>query len=484
MQKINCFIVHHDKNSTCQTVTDLKKLPLIDKIYLLCPTSPSEEIPDADGIIIGKTGSTSIIKTISDYSTADYSLIYIGAERLETGLYMFERLMSVASDTQAGLVYADYYESEGGVRKQHPVIDYCKGSVRDDFEFGPLLFFHAKALREAVSITDEEYTNAALYDLRLKISRKYQIIHLGEYLYTTIKNKNQSSDNKHFNYVDPKNREVQREMEKVFTEHLKHIGAYLPERKLTVNLEEGSFPVEASVIIPVHNRERTIEDAIRSVITQKTSFPFNLIIVNNHSTDATTRIIEKYDRDKLIHIRPERKDLGIGGCWNVGVHHPECGRFAIQLDSDDIYSDEFTLQKIVDTFHKEQCAMVIGSYRITNFNLETLPPGVIDHREWTPENGHNNALRINGLGAPRAFFTPLLRRLNLPNTSYGEDYCIALRICREYRIARIYEILYLCRRWEGNSDAALNISKANTYNIYKDKIRMWELEARINMNNE
>ena len=291
------------------------------------------------------------------------------------------------------------------------------------------------------------------------------------------------SGEKMFDYVDPKNRSVQIEMEAACTDHLKMIGGYLPPHFKPVRFDEQTFQTEASVIIPVRNRVRTIEDAIRSVLRQEASFPFNLIIIDNHSTDGTSERIQTIAATdpRIIHIQPERDDLGIGGCWNIGIHHSACGKFAIQLDSDDVYSDEHTLRKIVEAFYEQRCAMVVGTYRMTDFDMRTIPPGIIDHKEWTPENGRNNALRINGLGAPRAFYTPLLRKLNLPNTSYGEDYALGLRISREYPIGRIYDVLYLCRRWEDNSDASLDVVKMNNHNIYKDKIRTWELEARLNM---
>ena len=321
--------------------------------------------------------------------------------------------------------------------------------------------------------------------MRLHLSEKGSLIHVNEFLYRAEEHDWRKSGDKIFDYVDPRNRAVQLEMEQVCTEYLKRIGAYLKPEFKTIDFSEESFPVEASVIIPVRNRVRTIEDAIRSVLNQQTNFPFNLIVIDNHSTDGTTEAIERYQSDpRLIHLIPQRTDLGIGGCWNEGIHHPQCGKFAVQLDSDDLYSSESTLQQIVDAFYQQQCAMVVGTYRMTNFKLEEISPGVIDHKEWTPENGRNNTLRINGLGAPRAFYTPLIRRINFPNTSYGEDYAVGLRICREYQIGRIYDVLYLCRRWEDNSDAMLSREKMNQYNVYKDRIRTWELEARIQQNRQ
>ena len=309
---------------------------------------------------------------------------------------------------------------------------------------------------------------------------------MSEFLYTEVEHDLRKSGEKQFDYVDPRNRAVQVEMEAACTAHLKRIGAYLAPVFEPIAFSEEAFEVEASVIIPVRNRVRTIEDAIRSVLMQQCAFPFNIIVIDNHSTDGTTeRVAALAQEDKrIIHLIPERDDLGIGGCWNLGVHHPACGRFVVQLDSDDVYSDADTLRKVVEAFYEQQCAMVVGTYMMTNFQMEMIQPGIIDHKEWTPGNGRNNALRINGLGAPRAFYTPLLRQMNLPNTSYGEDYALGLRMSRHYQIGRIYDVLYLCRRWEDNSDASLDVVKMNQHNLYKDKIRTWELEARINRNKQ
>lgn len=396
-----------------------------------------------------------------------------------------ERMCDYLSAPQCSMVYADHYKTIKGERTPHPVIDYQLGSVRDDFDFGSLLMFRTDYLKRAINEieAEKEYQHSALYALRLALSRYGELTHIREFLYTETEIDLRKSGEKQFDYVDPRNRQVQIEREEVFTRHLKKIGAYLKPGMMTVDLKEGEFSHEASIIIPVRNRARTINDAIRSVLEQETSFPFNLIIIDNHSTDGTSEIIEQYKNDnRVIHLIPERTDLGIGGCWNLGINHPQCGRFAIQLDSDDLYSSPHTVQTIVDKFYKEQCAMVIGSYRMTDFTLQTLPPGVIDHKEWTDENGHNNALRINGLGAPRAFFTPLLRKIRVPNTSYGEDYALGLAFSRQYRIGRIYDVLYLCRRWEGNSDAALSIEKINQNNNYKDSLRKLEIKLRQAMN--
>lgn len=425
------------------------------------------------------------MERIAEIVNTRYVLLQITDEDIELGPFAPERFYTIAEMTQAGLVYADYREEKEDKFIPHPLIDYQEGSLRNDFDFGKLLFIRTSALKKAIRQATGDYQHAGLYDVRLNISRSYPIVHINEYLYTAKEKDTRSSGQKMFDYVDPRNQEAQKEMEQACTAHLKAIGAYLKPEFLKVDFTEENFPVEASVIIPVRNRVKTIEDAIRSVLHQKTSFAFNLIIIDNHSTDGTSECIQKYANGvQVIHLRPERTDLGIGGCWDLGVNHPECGKFAIQLDSDDVYSDTSALQKIVDAFYTQRCGMVIGSYRMTNFQMEEIPPGIIDHKEWTPDNGRNNALRINGLGAPRAFYTPLIRRIHFPNTSYGEDYAVGLRISRDYQIGRIYDVLYLCRRWEDNSDATLSIEQTNRNNLYKDRLRTWELKARILKNKE
>lgn len=432
--------------------------------------------------VVEKICSTAKLREIAQQVASDFVVLNTQNTRIEMGMYAEERVLNIAADTNAVMLYADHYRVAGDERKAFPVIDYQFGSLRDDFDFGALLFFRADAFKQAVAAMDCDYRFGALYDLRLRISQLGEIVHINEYLYTAIEEDARKSGEKIFDYVDPKNREVQIEMEQVCTEHLKRIGGYLKPEFKEIRFGDTSFEYEASVIIPVFNRIRTIEDAIRSVLSQKADFKFNLIVVDNHSTDGTTDVIRKYaDDPRLIHIIPERRDLGIGGCWNLGIHHPQCGKFAVQLDSDDIYADENTLTKVVAAFYEQNCAMVVGTYMMTNFNMEMIAPGIIDHKEWTPENGRNNALRINGLGAPRAFYTPLLREVKLPNTSYGEDYALGLRFSREYQIGRIYDVIYHCRRWDGNSDAALDVVKMNGHNTYKDRIRTWELQARINM---
>lgn len=484
MTRINCFIPYSDYEATRQTVDQLGQSPVVNKIYLLANNSHPRSLPPAYILQSEKGWSTDTLRRIAGYASSDYALIYTKTGSLIPGMAALERLIAIADDTQAGMLYSDYYTLKEAKRMSHPVIDYQKGSLRDDFDFGPLLLYRSEALKEAVSSMDVDYHFAGLYDLRLKVSQQYALVHINEYLYTAAEMDSRQSGERIFDYVDPKNRAVQIEMEAACTDHLKMIGGYLPPRFRTVGLDTSAFPVEASVIIPVRNRVRTIADAIQSVFRQKTAFPFNLIVIDNHSTDGTTEKIGTFATDeRLIVLCPERTDLGIGGCWNLGIHHPACGKFAVQLDSDDVYSDEHTLQKIVDAFYDQSCAMVVGTYQMTDFRMEPIPPGIIDHSEWTLENGRNNALRINGLGAPRAFYTPVIRQLNFPDTSYGEDYAVGLRISREYRIGRIYDVLYLCRRWEDNSDAALSQEKLNAYNQYKDKIRTWELEARMHLVN-
>ena len=484
MKQINCFIAFNDAVQAQQTVENLSKSPLINKIFLIATSGTKESISGCELIITDSFNSTNTMRKIAENSDTAFSLIYTKRTTLELGQHALERFNYIAGSTGAGLIYADYYQIADGVRSNHPVIDYQEGSLRDDFNFGSVLFYNAEILKKAVAEMVADYQFAGLYDLRLKVSQHAELLHINEYLYSEVEFDTRKSGEKQFDYVDPKNRAVQIEMEQACTDHLKKTGAYLAPTFRKIEFNEGNFPVEASVIIPVRNRVRTVDDAIKSVLSQKTSFPFNLIVVDNFSTDGTTELIDKHAKtdSRLIHIIPDRSDLGIGGCWNAGVDSPLCGKFAIQLDSDDVYQDENTLQKIVDAFYTQNCAMVVGSYTMTNFAMETIPPGLIDHKEWTPDNGRNNALRINGLGAPRAFYTPVLREIKVPNTSYGEDYALGLAISRHYQIGRIYDSVYLCRRWDENSDASLDVVKMNGHNLYKDKIRTIEVKARKRLN--
>lgn len=425
---------------------------------------------------------SSRIREIASQADTEYTLLYTKPTQLRWVDFGLERLLQLAADTGAAMLYSDRFLENGGVVTPAPVIDWQQGSLRDDFDFGGVQLYRTSVLKEAVGEMDVEYEFAGLYDLWLRVSRKGALEHVSEFLYYEVDDDTRKTGEKLFDYVDPRNRAVQIEMEKACTAHLKAVGAYLEPEFKSVDLSEGDFRYEASVVIPCRNRVATIGDAIRSALSQKADFPFNVIVVDDNSDDGTVDVIESFDDPRLIFIRQDRTYHAIGGNWNAAVHHPDCGRFALQLDSDDVYSDENTVRKFVEAFRAQNCAMVVGTYRITDFQLNTLPPGVIDHREWTPENGRNNALRVNGLGAPRGFWTPLLRSVNFPTTKYGEDYAVALRISREYRIGRIYEVMYNCRRWDGNSDAALNIAANNRNNLYKDRIRTWELNARMGLN--
>ncbi len=432
--------------------------------------------------------STDDLRKVSSALTEDFILINTKPVECSLGYLALERFAEVAEYTGADMLYSDYYELIDGQRRKHPVIDCQAGALRDDFDFGPVQVFRSDAFKKAVSGMDEEYSFGAMYDLRLRMRN---IVHIGEFLYTGEETDLRKSGEKQFDYVNPRNREVQIEMENICTAYLKRIGAFLAPgaKSVEMNASEGvgvtasdGFGVTASVIIPVFNRVRTVKDAVLSALSQECDFEYNVIVVDNHSSDGTSKVLEEIEDPRLVVIVPERDDLGIGGCWNLAVHDARCGIYAVQLDSDDVYKDGTALQKVIDVFRKEKCAMVIGAYEMTDFNMKLLPPGVIDHKEWTDANGKNNALRINGLGAPRAFYVPLLREINFPNVSYGEDYAVGLRISREYRIGRIYEPIYCCRRWEGNSDAALDITRVNANNFYKDSVRTWELKARISSN--
>ncbi len=484
INSVTAFLPYQQTGQNEETIEQLLKNELISKVYLLTTGNVDKKISNVEMIRVSHLFGSESIKKIAEKTDSKYAVIITQERNIDFGQFALERFFNVAEDTGAGMVYSDYYEIKEGKRENHPVIDYQAGSLRDDFNFGFALFYRNEAVKYAAESNKKNYKFAGLYDLRLRTTHKFNLVRVGEYLYTAEETDVRKSGEKMFDYVDPKNREVQIEMETAVTEHLKSIGAYLEPKFKDVNFDESEFEFEASVIIPVKNRAKTVGDAIESVLIQKTNFKFNLFVVDNYSDDGTTEIIKSFGEkdDRVIHLIPERKDLQIGGCWNEAVHHPKCGKFALQLDSDDIYSDENTIQKIYDSFHETKCGMVVGTYKMTNFKLEEIPPGIIDHKEWTPDNGRNNALRINGLGAPRAFYTPLLRKIKIPNVSYGEDYALGLAISREHQIGRIYEPIYMCRRWEGNSDAALDVVKLNNHNFYKDKIRTYELLARQRKN--
>lgn len=426
---------------------------------------------------------TEVLRDIALRADTPYLYFHTKNTGLRWVRFAEDRMPAVAEDTSAVMVYSDHFNLVNGSVVEAPVIDYQFGSLRDDFDFGSVLLVKTSSFKEAVGEMNADYQFAGLYDLRLRLSRKGKLVHINEYLYYDVESDLRKSGEKQFDYVNPRNRAVQIEMEEACTEHLKAIGAYLRPSFRDISFADGEFEYEASVIIPCRNRVRTIGDAITSALNQKTSFKYNVIVVDDNSTDGTVGVVKSFlDNPKLLYIAQDDGYHAIGGNWNAAIMHSQCGKFALQLDSDDTYFDENTVQKFVDAFYEQKCAMVIGTYRMTDFRMETLPPGVIDHREWTPENGRNNALRINGLGAPRGFYTPLLRTFGFPVTKYGEDYAVGLRISREYQIGRIYDVLYNCRRWDGNSDAALPADKINANNLYKDKIRTWELKARILLN--
>lgn len=470
-----------------KTLPPLATSELIEEILIIYPEPIDVTLPKSRVVTGGSLQSQRTIAQIITEANTKYLLFLPGSKRIVIESGALEKLVAKAESTKAGTVFSDYYEEGGQGRVFHPLNDYQVGSVRDDFDFGEIMLFSVPALRDILekfgAMPGVQF--AGLYDLRLKMSIEYPVYHMPEPLYSVISPGEPSGDTKLFTYVDPRNTDIQKEMEVVFTEYLKRIGAYLsPELLRHAEQTTDIFPVEASVVIPVRNRCGTIADAVKSAISQEADFPFNVIVVDNHSTDGTTGILSELARrnQALRHIVPKRTDLGIGGCWNEAINQQAIGRYAIQLDSDDLYSSPGTLQKIVDKIRQGPYAMVIGSYTLVNSRQEEIPPGLIDHSEWSDGNGHNNALRVNGLGAPRAFNTSIIRKIGFLNVSYGEDYAAALGICREYRIGRIYESIYLCRRWEGNTDAALTVEEANRNNAFKDSLRTKEILARQEMN--
>ncbi len=482
-ENVTSYIPYNgNDNYISQTIASLQEAG-VSHIVLLVPQQ-QVTLPGYETITIDNLQSGNTVQAIINHCHTPYLLIYSKYTPLDVNNHAIDRMIQISEDSHAGMVYSDFYEIKEGKRMQHPVIDYQQGSLRDDFDFGSVVLYRTDTLKAIITKDNKwsEYLYAGIYALRLAISRNCPIAHIAEYLYTEVEEDLRAGGVKQFDYVNPRNRAVQIEMEQACTCHLRTINAIVPQSYLKEVVVDSEFPCEASVIIPVFNRIRTIKDALQSALNQKTDFAYNVIVVDNHSSDGTTEAIASIKDERLIHLIPERHDLGIGGCWQRAIDDARCGRYAIQLDSDDLYNSENTLQEIVNCFRKEKCGMVIGSYDLTDFNLQPLPPGIIDHREWSDENGRNNALRINGLGAPRAFETTILRNIGIPNVSYGEDYALGLRISRNYRIGRIYTSLYHCRRWEGNSDAALPIERINRNNYYKDQLRTWELQARIALN--
>ena len=472
-----------------KTLLGFVKSELVENVIIVSQEEVHVHVPGCRILAAGPIFSQEVLEIMIGDVQTEYLLILPKPLYISLEPHALESIAEFAATTKAGLIYSDFYDEDGQERNFHPLNDCQPGSVRDDFDFGAIMLFSVPAIRNTLEkrggLSHTRF--AGLYELRLKVSIDYPVYHLQEPLYSIIKKNEPSGIQNIFAYVDPRNAVVQKEMEAVFTDYLKKIDAYLSPRCFREAMEGAqSFPVEASIIIPVRNRVATIAEAVNSALSQDVEFPFNVIVVDNRSTDGTTAVLSDLAQkhSALRHIIPARTDLGIGGCWNEAIYSKNCGHYAVQLDSDDLYSSPDALGKIIRMFRKDNYAMIIGSYNIVNFDLEEIPPGLIDHREWTDENGHNNALRINGLGAPRAFDTGLVRKIGFLNVSYGEDYAVALAISREYRIGRIYESLYLCRRWQGNTDAALSIVDANRNDAFKDKVRTDEIHARQKMNRE
>jgi hypothetical protein len=480
---ITVFILCSAKKLAIKNAEQFKSISSVKDTFIVSDISSSEYLQQYNYLQSDSITNNTVFRNIYSECNTEFFLLIIGDIEINIDEKAISRFTEVAKSSLAGLIYSHYYERLDNTTIEYPTIDYQNGSIRDNFEFGPIMFFK----KDSVKKFFEQNINrsfAGLYSLRLSVSEDHPVVRISEFLYSASKNDLRKSGEKLFDYVNPQNHDVQIEMEEAFTFHLKQIGAYLPPVERDTNLDAEKFEYEASVIIPVKNRENTITDAVHSALNQHTDFSYNVLVVDNHSSDSTTQILSDLAKKekKLVHIIPERIDLGIGGCWNRAILNSRCGKFAVQLDSDDLYLNEHILQIIADKFYQDRCAMVIGSYKLTDFNLKEIPPGVIDHKEWTDENGHNNALRINGLGAPRAFYTPVIREIKFPNVSYGEDYAVALAILREYKIGRIYEPLYICRRWEGNTDADLSIEQQNANNYYKDSIRTTEILERQKKN--
>lgn len=417
-----------------------------------------------------------------------FIFVKLGNKEVRMYPHSEKRMRELAEICDVPFTYSWYRDvADDGTVTNHPTIDYQLGSMRDDFDFGSIVLLNAADVLNASEDFEKEYDDlpdGGWYALRLRMLTGRGALCINEYLYEQCKTDYRKSGEQQHDYVDPRNADYQKAMEMVCHAHLRDISALVGDPK-PADVGSAYFAVEASVVIPVRNRVSTVMDAVESALSQLTDFPFNVIVVDNGSTDGTRQALLSVPDPRLhVILVDDEEGLGIGGCWNKAIESERCGRFAVQLDSDDIYSGTDTLQRIVDKFYEENCAMVVGSYTLTDFDLNVIPPGLIAHTEWTAENGANNALRINGFGAPRAFYTPIVRELLFPNVSYGEDYAMALRISRTWKIGRIYESLYNCRRWSGNSDAALPIEKTNENNIYKDFLRTIELLARIHENME
>lgn len=488
MSLITVVLSYEPNPSFEKTLDILSESSFIRSILILHSKSIQMVKPKTEFLLIEKIGSSETLLKVLDLIRTDYALFILNPRIISFQSGVLGKFIEKAEKNRSAIIYSDFYEvSKENFTTLHPLNDYQLGSVRDDFDFGSLLLVSTHAIKEVLKkyglLLDTNW--GSLYDLRLKVSIEHRIDHLREPLYTGSPDKEPASDERRFSYLDPKNRRIQKEMEKIFTDYLKRIGAYLPQNSLKeVEPSKEAFPVDASVVIPVRNRKETIGEAMESVIRQETNFPYNILVVDNHSTDGTATILSRLAQKdhRVLHLIPKRTNLGIGGCWNEAIVHPACGRYVVQLDSDDLYSTPYTLQMMVDRCRQGRFGMVIGSYTLVDFNLKEIPPGLIDHREWTDENGHNNILRINGFGAPRAFDTSLIRKMGFPNLNYGEDYDVGLRICRKYKVGRIYESLYLCRRWSGNSDANLSLKETNQKDALKDRIRTKEILARKKMN--
>ena len=487
---IDFFLAGADAPEASATCAHIAAHPLINRLFCVGPPQDGTPAPPvgAERLTCESVSDMRFLRLVSRKASAPYVMLFLRPAALNLGYRCIERFAEMAEDGGGIFYYSDRYDIADGTQRLHPTSDYQEGSLRDDFDFGGLVLLRTEALRAFIKAEGHlRLHHAARYALRLFLSRHGQLCHIREPLYAEELTDRRTSGTKQFDYVTPANQAVQAEMERVCTAHLKAIGAWLaPDEVDEPDLNAVPFGLEASVVIPVRNRARTIAEAVRSALGQQADFGFNVIVVDNHSTDGTTEILRKLaeEDERVVHLTPERRDLGIGGCWDMAVRHERCGKFAVQLDSDDLYSSPCALRTLVDAFYAQRAAMVVGAYRMVDFNLSTLPPGLIAHREWTAANGRNNALRVNGLGAPRAFYVPLLRRWGVPNTSYGEDYALGLRFSRYYRIGRIYDEVYLCRRWEGNSDADLSIDKVNSHNAYKDSLRTQEVRARQALNRQ